>query len=64
MDSRGFNDQNYLTNRERENVPNVQMKIMYEMMKQINIMNNNLMTLTTSFQSNGLPPDSRLVSSV
>ena len=31
---------------------------------QLNIMNNNIMTLTTSFQSNGLPPDSGLVSSV
>ena len=64
MDSRGSIDQNYHTNKERENDPNVQMKIMYEMMKQLNIMNNNIMTLTTSFQSNRLPPDSGLVSSV
>ena len=64
MDSRGFIDQNYHTNKERENDTNVQMKIMHEMMKQLNIMNNNIMTLITSFQSNGLPPDSGLVSSV
>ena len=64
MDSRGSIDQNYHTNKERENDPNVQMKIMYEMMKQLNIMNNNIMTLTTSFQSNRSSPDSGLVSSV
>ena len=51
MDFRGFIDQNYQTNKEREHAPNVHMKIMYEMMKRLNIMNYNMMTHCLQYRS-------------
>ena len=60
MDSRVIQDQYSYANRVKKPIvtsnPATQRNILSELMSQLHSMNKNLMHLTASFQSNGLPP--------
>ena len=60
MDSRVIQDQYSYANRVKTPIvtynPATQRNVLSELMSQLHSMNKNLMHLTASFQSNGLPP--------